>query len=144
MLYLLFYVGDKRYACEYLSISQVLPRVKLEIIPHSPHYISGLLNFGGNLVPIIDFSQLIENRPSSDSLHTRIILIQKAISTTEQRVIGILSEKVTDILSIGSEAVIQSGIQSLNFLKGSIADSEGIIQLVNVEKLFELVPQGKS
>jgi chemotaxis-related protein WspB len=69
MSMLLFYVGKSGYAIDSFHVLRIIPLVDLKKMTAMPHYIAGFLNFGGKVVAVVDFCQLIEERPA----HFRII-----------------------------------------------------------------------
>jgi chemotaxis-related protein WspB len=139
MLMLLFYVEDDSYAIDCESIIEVIPKVKLKQIPHVPNYVNGLLNFGGTPVAVIDLCQLIAGRPSSSSLHTRIILLSRTNPVGETHTMGIIAEKVTETIDRDKADFIDSGLKVKDFpyLGGVLHEQEQMIQLIHIDQLFE-------
>ncbi|CCB86163.1 chemotaxis signal transduction protein CheW [Parachlamydia acanthamoebae UV-7] len=138
MLFLLFYVGRERYVCDSQYIVEVVPNVKLKELPHTPPYVAGLLNSGGSPIPIIDFCQLIENRPSQACMHTRIIVLSDQVEG-KQHSMGIIAEKVTETIDRELSDFVDPGvlIEELPFLGKVLNDYGGMIRMVQVPKLFE-------
>ncbi len=137
-LMLLFSVGKTCFACDAEPIVEIVPRVKLNTIPHSPEYFSGLMNYGSQPVPVIDFCQLIANRPVSDSLHSRIIIFEHP-DPNNSSLMGIAAEKVTETILLRHEDFLRSGIKSEKhlYLDGVYNSADGSIQYVNIDELFE-------
>ena len=75
MLFLLFELGNDRYALDVRQIAEVLPLVAVKQIPRAPQAMTGLFNYRGAPVPVIDLSQLTLGRPSARRLSTRIVLV---------------------------------------------------------------------
>lgn len=136
---LLFYVGKEIFACDSEPIVEIVPKVILKKIPHAPKFFAGLLNFGGIPVPIIDFSELIENRPSGDSMHTRIILFKNPDSENPAPVIGIIAEKVTQTTDQELTSFVESGLKlkELPYLSGVLTIDGKVTQLVLIDELIK-------
>ena len=64
MLFLLFELGQDRYALDVRQVAEVLPLVEFKRIPQAPPFVAGLLNYRGDPVPVIDLSQLTLSRPA--------------------------------------------------------------------------------
>ena len=75
MLFLLFQLGQDRYALDTGAIAEVLPLVAITAIPQAPAGVAGLFNYRGAPVPAIDLSQLTMGRPARRRLNTRIIMV---------------------------------------------------------------------
>lgn len=134
-LYLLFYSGLDRYVCDCAFIKEIIPQVQLKKSPHLPQKIIGLLNYGGSLIPVIDWCLLMDKRPASPSLNSRIIFLQM-----KTQLIGLLAEKVTETICEDPVYFINKDstpIKNLPYLGGTLTDDKGMIQLVVVEKLFD-------
>jgi chemotaxis-related protein WspB len=133
MLMLLFNIGEDQYSlsCEY--IVEVFPTIKLKRIPHVPDFIPGLMNYGGIPVPVIDVARLIENRPCTQALHTRIILLNHAPLGESSNFIGLMCEKVTAMRDLDKSLFMDVGVKlkDLPFLGGIYTMDGHTIQFFN-------------
>lgn len=138
MLMLVFYVGDYAYAIDCQNIVEVFPRVNLKKIPNVSKWIEGLLNISGKSIVTVDICQLIDDRPSASSLHTRIILISNEKEQGSMNYLGIIAEKVIEVIDCNPEDFIDSGlrVKDCPYLKGIMNESGRMIQLLDVEKFF--------
>lgn len=128
-LMLLFSVGDELFACDAEPVLEVVPSVKLKEIPKAPSFIAGLLNYGGQPVPVIDFCRLLKERPAAESLHTRIILFDAGY--------GLIAERVTETTNLSPSEFEETGLQTLPFLGGILSTETESVQLVLLKPLFE-------
>jgi len=144
MAMLLFSVGDNRYVLENRFIFRIIPHVILKNFPHASPYVLGLLNFTGTPIPIIDFCQLIEQRPAKEAFNSRIIILRDPdLDVSQSPLFGLLAEKVTDILPLHSNQFMETGfyLHQFPYLIGAYSDHEGIIQKISFEKLFQYLSQ---
>ena len=75
MLLLLFKLENERYGLDASQVAEVLPLVDLKRIPQALPEVAGVLNYHGELVPVIDLCKLVPGKPASPRLSTRIILV---------------------------------------------------------------------
>ena len=147
MLMLLFYVGDDRYALDSRRVVEVVPTVTLKKIHNAPEYISGLFNYRGHLVPVIDLCQMIQGREARAYLSTRIVLVNCQFPDTSEGnggslrgplILGLMAERVTETLDKPETEFVSPGIKidSTPYLGEMIADDRGMIQFVRVEHLL--------
>ena len=54
IFYLLFTVGEKRFALPAGEVERVIAAVEIIALPDSPEYLRGVINYGGRLVPVLD------------------------------------------------------------------------------------------
>ena len=139
MAMLLFNVGDNRYAIDAQHVVRIIPQVLLKKMPYTILYMAGLLNMAGHPIPIVDFSQLIENRHTQFFLNSRIILVKDPQAS--ERCVGILAENVNDVVDLHPEQFNQSElyIQHYPYLDKNYSDESGIIQCLNVEAFFRFL-----
>ena len=116
-----FQCGNEDYA---VSIEHVVSIEKLERvnpIPHLPNYLIGLMKIRGELVPIIDFEQILYNRSGQDNEQARVVTMH-----TQDMSIGLLVKEAKEILDIAQEDLKQIGL--MNYTKtqyfSSIANLE--------------------
>ena len=96
MLLLLFEIDKGRYALDINQIIEIVPLVKLKKIPTTPDYVSGLMNYRGLGIPVIDLCQLIDNVSFEDALSTRIIIISYPIKNEGNKPLGLIANNVTE------------------------------------------------
>jgi chemotaxis-related protein WspB len=96
MLLLLFEIDNGQYALNINQIIEIVPLVKLKKIPTTPDYVTGLMNYRGNGIPVIDLCQLIDNVPFEDALSTRIIVISYPIKNKGNTPLGLIANNVTE------------------------------------------------
>jgi chemotaxis-related protein WspB len=143
-LLLLFSAGDDLYACDAEPIIEVVPLVKLKEIPKSPNYIAGLLNYGGQPIPVINFCELVRGQPAQESLHTRIILFSNPDSKNgELTALGLIAEKVTETTSLNLNEFVDTGmrIQNLPYLGGVLSTQNETVQLMQLDKFFDAMQE---
>jgi len=100
-----FQVGKEEYA---ISIQHVISIEKMEgitPIPHLPIYVNGIFKVRGELMPVIDFEQVLYNRPTERTEATKIIVLQ-----TDEISIGIVVTDAKEIISIPQENIKQIGL----------------------------------
>lgn len=137
MLFLIFEIENERYCLEVSRIIEITPMVTFKKLPHAPAHISGLFNYRGTVVPVIDLAVLIAGRPSRPLFSTRIVLVDYVSEDGTHHVLGLLAEKATETISCREEDFQPSGIEvdAAQYLGDVIFDEAGMIQRVKIEKL---------
>jgi chemotaxis signal transduction protein len=140
MSMLLFYTGENCFAIDTGSILRIVPKVLLKKIPYSAAYMAGILNLGGKSIQVIDFCQLIEQREARNFMLTRIILIKDPQPHSE-KVVGILGEKVEEIMDLRPEQFSKTefSLHPFPYLNKVYCDDKRIIHYINVEELFRFL-----
>lgn len=138
MLLLLLYVGDMAYALDTDAVVEVIPKVNLKSIPQAPSFVSGRMNFAGIPVPVVDLAELLEKRPSSNAMHTRIVILKDTFEG-QDRYMGLMGEKITETFERDAALFVESGfnMQQFPYLKGVLTEGGISVQFVSVEELFQ-------
>jgi chemotaxis-related protein WspB len=110
MLFLLFEVGDARYALEARLVAEVLPLVAITPIPEAPAAVAGIFNYHGAPVPVIDVSCLTFGRPAPHRLSTRIVLVHYPGAQGESHLLGLVAEKATRTIRRDASEFVHSGV----------------------------------
>lgn len=142
VLLLLFSAGGQLYAMESNDVVEVIPRVSLRPAVNLPSYVSGLFNYRGVVVPVIDLCVLIQNRPSGQNLSSRIIMVRSprgnGDGSDREHLIGLLAEGVTDTISRPLNAFHDTGLTSGGkpYLGGMTLDERGMVQILHLQVLL--------
>lgn len=138
MLFLLFQLGQDRYALDVADVAEVLPMVRVKQSPRAPDCVAGLFDYRGTPVPLIDLSQLALNRPARQGLSTRIIVVHYAGGQGRKRWLGLIAEKATDTLRREAGDFADPGLAHPHapYLGPVTSDARGLVQWIRVDALL--------
>jgi chemotaxis-related protein WspB len=138
MLFLLFSIGKDRYVIEANRIIEVAPLVELRSLPQSPRGLAGVMNYRGKPVPVLDLCQLTSERPASERLSTRIIILKHPAAKQSERLIGLIAERVTQVMHKEPGEFVSAQLNNANapYLGPIILDAAGAIQWIDAERLL--------
>jgi chemotaxis-related protein WspB len=138
MLFLLFQIGDDRYALEARQAVEVLPFLALKKIPQAPRGVAGIFNYRGRPIPAIDLSELTSGQSSRERLSTRIILVEYADSTGHTHLLGLIAEHATNMMRREERDFVNPGVSSRTapYLGPVLMDENGVIQLLRAQHLL--------
>ena len=137
-LFLLFGLGEDRYALPAAQIVEVIPFLHLKKLPQAPLGVAGVFDYHGTPVPAIDLSQLAVGKPAARSLSTRIILVQYPGSRATSHILGVIAERATETLRRAPQEFVPSGVvhHGAPYLGPVASDPRGQIQWIDVAKLL--------
>lgn len=138
MLFVLFQLGQDRYALDATQVAEVLPLVSVTQIPQAPAAVAGVFNYRGAPVPAIDLSQLTFGRPVRRRLNTRIVLVHYPDDRGAMHLLGLIAERATETLRREPADFTASGVTNAAapYLGPVAADSRGLIQWIEVNQLL--------
>lgn len=102
-----FQSGNEEYAVSIDHVVSIEKLDKVNPIPHLPTYLIGLMNIRGELVPIIDFEQILYNQSGLMNANARVVTMH-----TDEMLVGILVKEAKEILDLPSESLKQLGIMN--------------------------------
>ncbi len=110
MLFLLFETSDDRYALDSRDVVEIIPLVIPKKITAAPVYMAGIINYRGEPVPIFDLCSLADGTPCKPLYSTRIILVRYPLASGGQKLVGLIAERVTDVIKSDHQDLRASGI----------------------------------
>jgi chemotaxis-related protein WspB len=138
MLLLTYRAGGSLYAVEGRHVVEVVPRVGLRPIPHAPRYVLGLLSYRGQVVPVVDFGEVVGAGPSSEALSTRIVLTEFAAAAGERRRLGIVAEGVCEVVRGETAQAVLPGMrmEGAPYLGPVLRIDDRLVQIIRPEDVL--------
>ena len=136
--YLTFLVGDVGYGIEISYVVEIISVQEITLVPHSHHYVKGIINLRGTVVPVIDMGLRFGQGEIVYTERTCIIVL-----SMDDMSVGILVDGVQDVTNIDDENIQDpprstgSDLKS-NFIKAVGVSGGDIKQLIDVNTVFEV------
>ncbi|GAB6180141.1 chemotaxis protein CheW [Desulfotomaculum defluvii] len=130
-----FQLMGQVYGVDINSVFEIIRMESITKIPHSPHFVEGVINLRGHIIPVIDLAKrfgLGQNEQSQDS---RIIILEVSGQT-----IGVIVDSVQEVLRIPINNVeppppVIDGIESA-YIRGIAILEEKLIILLDQNKIL--------
>lgn len=137
--YLTFRLGDETFAASVNYVIEILELSKITKVPRSPHFMRGVINLRGNVLPVIDTRQKFGLTKIDDTVNTCIMVLQ--VQVEEQRIlIGALVDAVQEVLEIDRTSIQQppsiGSKYKTEFIDGMVKLNDHFIMLLNLDKVF--------
>ena len=120
--YLTFRLGNEEYAIDILKVQEIRGYEAPTAIAHAPPFIKGVINLRGIIVPIVDLRIKFGLGTVEYTPFTVVIILNVA-----RRVIGIVVDSVSDVISLTGEQIRQAPDFSASF------DTRYILGLASIE-----------
>jgi purine-binding chemotaxis protein CheW len=135
---LIFQLGQELFAVEVSNVLEVLEQQEITTVPQAPEHILGIVNFRGNIVPVISTHNKF-NLSSKDNLNS-ILIVFEINKGGNHYFIAATADKVKDVIEINQEEVKpipEIGLSyDKHFIRGAIRRSENFILLLETENVF--------
>ena len=131
-----FRLHDQEFCVKTTTIREIRSWAPSTPIPHSPPDVLGVMNLRGSVIPIIDLAYKLGMASTVANERSAIV-----VAEVHNMVIGMLVDRVSDILTIGSNQVQPVPEVSASFDRaycdGIIAAENGMICFLNLAKMFK-------
>lgn len=137
--FLSFGIGKETFAVSVSKVLEVLEKQYVTEIPNVPSYIKGVINFRGNIIPVIE-TRTKFNMPERSKTEKYVIIVFDLKIEDKKTVIGAITDKVNDVLTFDHAAiqnVPELGLKyNTEFIEGMIKNNEGFTMILNIDKVF--------
>jgi len=140
MLLLLFETGIGRFALDTCEVVEIIPFVSLKKIPATSTYIVGVINYHSEAVPVLDLCTLTEGTSCREVYSTRIILVHYPLDDGKTQLLGLLAEKVTDVIRSDQTRSCRSAGVLIDKALNAHVSRAGSEELVQWFDLARMVP----
>ncbi len=136
---LTFKLDEEGFGVEISGIQEVLEYRKATRVPRTPDFMLGVINLRGKVIPVVDLRQHFGLTISTPTVDTCIIIIHVIIEG-ENTPLGILADRVQDVVEIPAEAInsaprIGNRINSA-YIYGMARIEEDFIILLRLSRIF--------
>ena len=95
-----FEIGAEEYAVDILEVQEIIRMVEITAVPNAPHYVEGVINLRGKVIPIIDLRLRFGLATEERTKETRIIVVD-----VSRIVIGFIVDSVSEVLRIPNSLI---------------------------------------
>ncbi|MFH1701032.1 MAG: chemotaxis protein CheW [Candidatus Zixiibacteriota bacterium] len=131
---LCFTINDEEYGIDINKVEEISRSVEVTKIADAPAYVTGVIDFKGNPITVIDLRTRLGYTEQDDDKNTRIIVLD-----FENKMWGLKVDNVTEIMRI-TESQVEKGqekakMRASRFLKGIIKKEDGLVFIIDGQKL---------
>lgn len=131
-----FEVEDQIFGVDIMCIREIRAWTPTTRLPHVPHYVAGVVNLRGTVLPVFDLAARLGWRTTEPTSRHVIIVTEVA---GQYR--GLIVDSVSDIVTIPDDALqpppSTAGDSVVPFLNGLAALSERMVMLLNLASLTD-------
>ena len=88
-----FNLDEEEFGVDILKVREINKMLQITRVPNSPHYVEGVINLRGRIIPVVDLRAKVGLEKKSYNKDTRIIVVEIADKT-----IGFIVDKVSEVL----------------------------------------------
>jgi len=143
--FLSFRLGGEEYGIDILRVQEIRSYEPPTRIANAPHFIKGVVNLRGVIVPIVDLRLRLACESADDTASTVVIVLN-----VRGRVIGAVVDSVSDVLALGVDSIKPAPEMSAAGASGCImgigcvksGDVERMLILTDIDALMSSAEMG--
>ena len=130
-----FAIGNEEYAVDIMQVREIQAWSQVTVLPNQPKYMRGVLNLRGIIVPIFDLRcRFGQGETEATPIHVVVIVAVK------DRVIGILVDRVSDILTVENGEIRNvpdlDDQEDQDHIVGLVTAGDRMVALLDAASLF--------
>ena len=140
--YLTFRLGGEEYGIDILRVQEIRSYEQPTRIANAPHFIKGVVNLRGVIVPIIDLRVKLNCTTADFNAFTVVIVLN-----IMGRVVGAVVDSVSDVLELSTDQVKEAPAMNnaqvdMSFITGIANVGERMLILMDIQALMSAADMG--
>lgn len=133
--YVVFKLNDESYGVPIEYVGTIEKLTEMTRVPNVPHYIDGVMNLRGEVIPVIDLCKRFQLEYSSVTDDSRIIVL-----FIDEVSAGILADSCSEVITLDEEQVdktydLMSSFED-DYIEGIGKSGERMIIILDIPKLL--------
>ena len=135
--YLTFLLGDEEYGVGILQAKEIIEYDTVTTVPNAPHWIRGVINLRGSVVPVVDLAVKFGRTPSPVTRRSCIVVVEVQ-RDGRRTVMGIAADRVSQVAELRPDAIepppdFGAGVHN-NWLQGLGRSDKRFILLLDTDQ----------
>lgn len=133
--YVVFKLGKEEYGIFIMNVREIVPHQESIKVPNVPGFVSGIINYRGTVIPIIDLKKRFNLSDSEVDGNTRIIVIN-----LNERQVGFIVDEASQTVKLEDSEIdptpdIVAGVDR-KYITGVGKLDNRLIILIDLEKVL--------
>jgi purine-binding chemotaxis protein CheW len=98
--YLTFNLQRESYGIDVLVVREIIRLTSITAVPQMPHYVKGVINLRGKIIPVIDLRLRFGFGDVKDTDQTCIIVVQVKLPDGRSTQMGVIVDAVEEVINL--------------------------------------------
>lgn len=112
-----FNIGSEEFGVDILKVQEINRMVEITRVPQAPHYVEGVINLRGKVIPIVDLRKRFNLEMKEYDKNTRIVVVD-----INGSIMGMIVDAVSEVLRLPASTIepppdLVTGVNS-EYIKG--------------------------
>ncbi|MDX9857019.1 MAG: chemotaxis protein CheW [candidate division Zixibacteria bacterium] len=132
-----FNIGSEEFGVDILKVQEINRMVDITKVPQAPHYVEGVINLRGKVIPIIDLRKRFSLEVKAHDKNTRIVVVDIG-----GNIMGMIVDAVSEVLRLPSDTIepppeLVTGINS-EYIKGVAKLEDRLLIFLDLSKVIDV------
>lgn len=128
-----FRVADQQFALELSAVEKAVRIVEVSPLPKSPEHILGIINYHGEIIPVINIRMLFNLPEREIELTDKLLIAQTSLRTP-----ALWIDSVSEVIEIANDDIIKSEkiFLGVEFVKSIFKLDNGIVFISDLDQFL--------
>ena len=132
-----FNIGTEEFGVDILKVQEINRMVEITKVPQAPHYVEGVINLRGKVIPIVDLRKRFSLELKEHDKNTRIVVVDIG-----GNIMGLVVDAVSEVLRLPANTIepppeIVTGINS-EYIKGVAKLDDRLLIFLDLSKVIDV------
>ncbi len=129
----IFQLNDQQYALPIQETQEIIRMSNITRVPNTKHYVEGIINLRGSIVPVINLNKRLNLPVSECSEDTRIIVVEQ-----DGQKVGMIVDIVLEVGRFTDDEIEPPSVagDNVDYLKGVVKKGEQLWLLLNLAEVI--------
>ena len=132
-----FNIGSEEFGVDILKVQEINRMVEITKVPQAPHYVEGVINLRGKVIPIVDLRKRFNLELKEYDKNTRIVVVD-----INGNILGMVVDSVSEVLRLPANTIepppeIVTGINS-EYIKGVAKLEDRLLIFLDLSKVIDM------
>jgi len=132
-----FNIGSEEFGVDILKVQEINRMVEITRVPQAPHYVEGVINLRGKVIPIVDLRKRFNLDVKEYDKNTRIVVVDIG-----GNIMGMVVDSVSEVLRLPSNTIepppeIAAGVNS-EYIKGVAKLEDRLLIFLDLSKVIDV------
>ena len=132
-----FNIGSEEFGVDILKVQEINRMVEITKVPQAPHYVEGVINLRGKVIPIIDLRKRFNLELKEHDKNTRIVVVDIG-----GNIMGMIVDAVSEVLRLPADTIepppeLVTGINS-EYIKGVAKLENRLLIFLDLSKVIDV------
>jgi len=131
--HVVFRIDRQHYALPLDRVLRAVRMVAFTPVPDAPHYVLGLINMAGQMLPVIDLRQLLGQTGKRPELQDFLLIVQ-----IQEQAVAVVVDEVLNILQFTSKQVQPppATVSQSGFLAAAVRQDDLVILVLDASRIL--------